>query len=45
MDMQFSTRKRWCKKFEQRVHVWKVKEEKTCEEYQNMAKDKVAEAE
>jgi len=27
MDMQFSTRKRWHKKFEPRVPVWKVKEE------------------
>jgi len=36
--------KRWCKKFEPRgVHVWKLKEEKTCEEYQSMVKDKVAE--
>ena len=45
MNMQFSTRKRWHKKFETRVHVWKLKEEKTCQEYQNMVKDKVAEAE
>jgi len=47
MDMQFtefSTRKRRCKRFEPRVHVWKLKEEKTCEEYQSMVKDKVAEA-
>ena len=28
MDMQFSTRKRWHKKFEPRVRVWKLKEEK-----------------
>jgi len=28
MDMQFSTRKRRRKKFEPRVHVWKLKEEK-----------------
>jgi len=27
------------------VHVWKFKEEKTCEEYQRMVKDKVVEAE
>jgi len=33
------------KKSEQRVCVWKLKEEKTCEEYQSMVKDKVAEAE
>ena len=45
MDMQFSTRKRRRKKFEPRVRVWKLKEEKTCEEYQSMVKDKVAEAE
>ena len=43
--MQFSTRKRRRKKFEPRVRVWKLKEEKTCEEYQSMVKDKVAEAE
>jgi len=29
MDMQFNTTKRWRKKFEPRVHVWKLKEEKT----------------
>jgi len=29
MDMQFSTRKRRCKKFDPRVRVWKLKEEKT----------------
>jgi len=28
MDMQFSTRKRWRKKFEPRVRVWKLKEKK-----------------
>ena len=28
-----------------RVHVWKLKEEKICEEYQSMVKDKVADAE
>jgi len=44
MDTQFNT-KRWHKKFEPRVHVRKLKEEKTCEEYQSMVKDKVAEAE
>jgi len=27
------------------VRVWKLKEEKICEEYQSMVKDKVAEAE
>ena len=31
--------------FETRVHVWKLREEKTREEYQSMVKDKVAEAE
>jgi len=36
--------KRWCKKFEPRVHVWKLKEENTCEEDQSMVKDKVAQA-
>jgi len=29
MDMQFNTRKKRRKKFEPRVHVWKLKEEKT----------------
>ena len=33
------------KKFELRVHVWKLKEEKTCEEYQSMVRDEVEEAE
>jgi len=36
--------KRWHKKFEPRVHIWKL-EEKTCEEYQSIVKDKVAEEE
>ena len=45
MDIQFSTRKRWRKKFEPRVHVSKLKEEKTCEEYESMVKDKVVQAE
>jgi len=39
------TTKRWCKKFEPRVCLWKLKEEKTCKENQSMDKDKVAEAE
>jgi len=43
--MRFSAGKRRCKKFEPRVRVWKLKEEKTREEYQSMVKDKVAEAE
>ena len=29
MDMRFKTRKSWRRKFEPRVHVWKLKEEKT----------------
>jgi len=29
MDMRFNTTKRWHKKFEPRVCVWKLKEEKT----------------
>jgi len=29
MDMLFNTAKRWRKKFEPRVRVWKLKEEKT----------------
>jgi len=45
MDMPFNTTRRWCKKFEPRKHVWKIKGEKTCEEYQCMVKDKVVEAE
>jgi len=42
--MRFNMTKRWCKKFEPRVHVWKLKEENTCEEDQSMVKDKVAQA-
>ena len=38
-------RRSWRKKFEPRVRVWKLKEEKTCEEYQSMVRDKVEEAE
>ena len=44
MDMRFSRTKRCRKKFEPRVHVWKLKEEKTCEKYQSMVRDKVEEA-
>jgi len=44
MDMWFNTTKRRSTKFELRVHVWKLKEEKTCEEYKSMVKDKVEEA-
>jgi len=29
MDMWFNTTKRWRKKFEPRVHVWKLKEVRT----------------
>jgi len=29
MDMWFNTTKRWHKKFDPRVHVWKLKEKKT----------------
>ena len=44
MDMRFNRTKRWRKKFEPRVRVWKLKEEKTCEKYQSMVRDKVEEA-
>jgi len=45
MDMRFTTTKRRHKKFEPRVHVWKLKEEQTCdcEEYKSMVRDKVEE--
>jgi len=33
MDMWFKATKTWHRKFEPRVRVWKLKEEKTCEEY------------
>jgi len=33
MDMQFNTIKIRHKKFEPTVHIWKLKEEKTCEEW------------
>jgi len=36
MDMWFKARKTWHRKFEPRVHVCKLKEEKTCEEYRCM---------
>jgi len=45
MDMWFNTIKRWRKKFEPRVCVWELKEEKICEEYQSVVKEKKAEAE
>jgi len=41
MDMWFKARKSWRRKLEPRVHVWKLKEEKTCEEYAYMVRDKV----
>jgi len=43
MDMWFKATKRRCRKFEPRVRVWKLKEEKTCEEYRCMVEDKVEE--
>jgi len=44
MDMWFKARKSWNRKFEPRVLIWKLKEEKTCEEYACMVRDKVEEA-
>jgi len=44
MNMWFKTTKTWHRKFEPRVRVWKLKEEKTCEEYRSMVRDKVEEA-
>jgi len=43
MDVRFSTTKRRQKKFEPRVRLWKLKEERTCEEYKSMVRDKVEE--
>ena len=43
MDMRFKATKRQRRKFEPRVRVWKVKEEKTCEEFRCMVGDKVEE--
>ena len=40
MDIWFKARKSWHRKFEPRVRVWKLKEEKTCEEYRCMVRDK-----
>jgi len=45
MDMRFNTTKRRHKKFEPRVRVWNIKEERTCEEYESMVRDKVEEEE
>jgi len=44
MDMWFKATKSWHRKFEPRVNVWKLKEEKTCEEYRCTVGDKVEEA-
>jgi len=41
MDMWFKATKTWHRKFEPRVRVWKLKEEKTCEEYRCIVGDKV----
>ena len=43
--MRFNTTKRRHRKFEPRVRVWKLKEERTCEEYYSMVRDKVEEDE
>jgi len=32
----FNTTKRWHKKFQPRVRVWKLKEEQICEEYKSL---------
>jgi len=44
MDMWFKATKSWHRKFEPRVQVRKLNEEKTCEEYRRMVGDKVEEA-
>jgi len=44
VSMQLTSTKTRQKKFEARVRAWKLKEEKTHEEYQSIVKDKVAEA-
>ena len=43
MDMRFKATKRRHRKFEPRVRVWKLKEEKTCEEFRCLVGDKVEE--
>ena len=43
MDMRFKATKRRRRKFETKVRVWKLKEEKTCEEFRCMVGDKVEE--
>ena len=44
MDMCFKATKSWRRKFEPRVHLCQLKEEKTCEEYRCIVGDKVEEA-
>jgi len=44
MDMWFKASKSWHRKFKPRVSVWKLKEEKTCEEFRCMVRDKAEEA-
>jgi len=43
VDIWFKATKRRRRKLEPRVRVWKLKEEKTCEEYRCMVGDKVEE--
>jgi len=45
MDMRFNTIKSRHKKFKSTVRVWKLKEERTCEEYKSIVRDKVEEEE
>jgi len=44
LDMWFKATKSWRRKFVPIVRVWKLKEEKTCEEYRRIVEDKVEEA-
>jgi len=44
MDMWFKATKSWRRNFEPRVRLWKLKEEKTCEEYKCMVGNKIEEA-
>jgi len=44
MNMWLKATKSWHGQFEPRVRVWKLKEEKTCEEYRRIVGDKVEEA-
>ena len=44
MDMWFKATKSWRRKSEPRVRVWKLKEEKTCDEYRCIVGNKVEEA-